>query len=240
MQHPTLALIGFGAFGRLTARLLAPHCRILICDPSETACEAARQAGLTPVALPEVAAADILLLCVPVPQLGQTLTALAPHLRPGQLIADVASVKSAPAALMQNLLPDHVDLLATHPMFGPQSAAGGTRGLQLVLCPLRGTTWRRPAAFLRKTLGLRILLSTPDQHDREAAFTQGLTHLLARAMRDLGPAPKLRTKSFDLLDQAFAMVRDDAPEVFDAVTRDNPHVAPLQARLAALLSPARR
>lgn len=239
MHSPTLALIGFGAFGRLTADLLKPHCRILVCDPSESARAAALHAGLSVIALPGVAEADIVLLCVPVPQLGQTLSALAPHLRPGQLIADVASVKSAPAALMQNLLPDHVDLLATHPMFGPQSAAAGTRGLQLVLCPLRGTSWRRRAAFLRKTLGLRVLLSTPDQHDREAAFTQGLTHLLARAMRDLGPAPKLRTKSFDLLDQAFAMVRDDAPEVFDAVTRDNPHVAPLQARLAELLSPAR-
>lgn len=239
MHSPTLALIGFGAFGRLTADLLKPHCRILVCDPSESARAAALQAGLSVIALPGVAQADIVLLCVPVPQLGQTLSALAPHLRPGQLIADVASVKSAPAALMQNLLPDHVDLLATHPMFGPQSAATGTRGLQLVLCPLRGTSWRRRAAFLRKALGLRVLLSTPDQHDREAAFTQGLTHLLARAMRDLGPAPKLRTKSFDLLDQAFAMVRDDAPEVFDAVTRDNPHVAPLQARLAELLSPAR-
>ncbi|RRH78437.1 prephenate dehydrogenase [Falsigemmobacter faecalis] len=238
MQHPTLALIGFGAFGRLTADLLKAHCRILICDPSEPARTAARHAGLRVISLPEVAEADIVLLCLPLPQFGQTLSALAPHLRPGQLVADVASVKSAPAALMQNLLPDHVELLATHPMFGPQSAAAGTRGLQLVLCPLRGGSWRRRAAFLRKTLGLRLLITTPDQHDRDAARTQGLTHLLARALRDLGPAPKLRTRSFELLDQAFAMVRDDAPEVFEAVTRDNPHVAPLQARLADLLAAA--
>ena len=236
MHNPTLALIGFGAFGRLAAGLLRPFCDLRICDPSPEAQQAARAAGLTVTDLPGAAEADILLLCLPVPHLGQTLSALAPHLRPGQLVADVASVKSGPAALMQSLLPGYVDLLATHPMFGPQSAASGTRGLQLVLCPLRGRSWRRPAALLRRALGLKLILTTPAQHDRDAAYTQGLTHLLARAMRDLGPAPRLRTKSFDLLEQAFAMVRDDAPEVFEAVTRDNPHVAPLRARLAELLS----
>lgn len=232
----TLALIGFGAFASLAARHLGPHCQLLACDPDPGA-QAAAQAAKIPLIPPqEIHRADIVLLCVPVPQLGQTLSALAPHLRPGQLVADVASVKSAPAALMQALLPPGVDILGTHPMFGPQSAATDTMGLQIVLCPQRGTAWRRIAAFLRHQLQLQVIITTPDQHDRDAAFTQGLTHLLARALRDLGPPPRLRTKSFQLMEQAFAMVRDDAPEVYEAVTRGNPHVAPLQARLAASLT----
>ena len=98
-------------------------------------------------------------LAVPVPMLGECLAGIAPHLRPGQVVVDVCSVKAGPAALMRRLLPEGVEILATHPMFGPQSMPQSLSGGRIVICPLRGGRWRRIAAFLRRVLGVWSLVS---------------------------------------------------------------------------------
>lgn len=226
---PSILILGFGAFGRLCARALAPHLRVAVSDPDPAACAQARALGLATVPPERAGGFDLLLLAVPVPALEACLRRIAPHLRLGQMVLDVCSVKEGPAALMQALLPPEVGLIGTHPMFGPQSMGADLRGARIVLCPLRGE-WRPIAAFLRR-LGLRVILSTPEDHDRHAALTQGLTHLLARAMAGFRPHPAIRTRSFDLMMQALAMVGDDAPELFEAVTRGNAHVAPLRDEL---------
>ena len=236
--HPPLSvlILGFGAFGRLAARALAPYLAVAICDPGAAAQAEAAALGLPVVSPARAGGFDIVLLAVPVPMLGECLAGIAPHLRPGQVVVDVCSVKEGPAALMRRLLPEGVEILATHPMFGPQSMPGSLAGGRIVICPLRGRRWRRIAAFLRGVLGLRVILTTPEDHDRHAALTQGLTHLLARALEDFQPHPRIRTRSFDLLCEALDMVRSDAPEVYEAVTGGNPHVAALRERLMRSLA----
>lgn len=228
-SRPSIMILGFGAFGALCARLLAPHLRLAISDPDPCAQARVRAQGLRLVAPDTASDFDFVLLAVPVPALEPSLRRIAPHLRAGQMVLDVCSVKQGPAALMLDLLPDSVSILATHPMFGPQSCPEDAKGARIVLCPLRGD-WRPVARFLRH-LGLHTIRSTPEAHDRHAALTQGLTHLLARAMAGFRPHPAIRTRSFDLMMQALAMVGQDAPEVFEAVTRGNPHIAPLRAQL---------
>ena len=231
----SVLILGFGAFGQLAARALAPYLRLAVCDPGAAAQEAAAALGLRVVTPAQAGGFDIVLLAVPVPLLGDCLAAVRPHLRAGQVVVDVCSVKEGPAALMCQALPPQVEILATHPMFGPQSMPGSLAGGRIVICPLRGCRWRRIAAFLRRVLGLNVILTTPEEHDRHAALTQGLTHLLARAMQDFQPHPQIRTRSFDLLCEALDMVRGDAAEVYEAVTAANPHVAALRERLARSL-----
>ncbi|MFT4014575.1 MAG: prephenate dehydrogenase [Paracoccus sp. (in: a-proteobacteria)] len=232
---PSILILGYGAFGRLAARMLAPHARVTICDPDPAAQARAQQAGLALARLEQAGGFGLVILAMPVPALEPVLTRIAPHLRPGQVVSDVCSVKEGPALLMQRILPADVQILATHPLFGPQSLGQPGAPARIVLCPLRGTAWRRIAAFLRARLGLNVILSTPQEHDRHAALTQGLTHLLARAMAGFQPHPRIRTHSFDLMMQALAMVSGDAPEVFAAVTEGNPHVAVLRDRLTQSL-----
>lgn len=236
-RPPAVLICGFGAFGRLVAQALAPHVPLAVCDPDPGARAAAQAAGLPLAAMETAAEFDVIVLAVPVPALEPCLAALAPHLRPGQLVVDVCSVKEGPAALMRRLLPAGVEILATHPMFGPRSLAAGLAGGRIVLCPLRGRRWRRVAAFLRRGLGLEVVRATPEEHDRHAALTQGLTHVLARALAGFAPHPRIRTRSFDLMAEALAMVGADAPEVFEAVTAGNPHVAALREALAAAIRP---
>ena len=124
MRPQTLSIIGFGAFGQLIARHLRPHLALSVCDPC------VRPNDLPQVDPAQAARADIVVLAVPLPQLEAVLRAIAPHLRPGSTVIDVSSVKVEPARLMLDLLPDHVGIVASHPLFGPASAAGGIDGWQ--------------------------------------------------------------------------------------------------------------
>ncbi len=182
---PTIGLIGLGAFGRLTAAHLGPQFPLLGFDPAVT--DAPKGVTLRPLA--EVAACDVVILATPVPALSAVIAAINPYLRPGAVVLDVGSVKVIPAQKMLAELPPYVDIIGTHPMFGPQSARGGVKGLKIVICPIRGRSARLLAAYLRQTFGLDAIIATPEAHDREAAMVQGLTHLIAKVLVEMEPLP---------------------------------------------------
>lgn len=232
----TIGLFGFGAFGQLLARHLGPRFDLVIHDPCQPP-DPAWQFG----ALAEAAACDLVILAVPVARIEDVLRRIAPHLRPGALVADVGSVKLAPVQLMAEILPAHVEVLGTHPLFGPQSAAQGLAGHKITLCPVRCPSAPRVAAFLRRALGLRVFLATAEEHDREAAVVQGLTHLIAKVLVRMEPLPKrLTTASFEHLMRGVEMVRHDAPGVFEAIERDNPFAAAVRERFVAEVDAVRR
>lgn len=225
----TVGLIGFGAFGRLMARHLAPHAAVHAHDPAWPV-GAAETALVRCVRLSEAAACDVVVLAVPVNRLAAVAAEAAPHLRPGALVLDVGSVKVLPAADLLRELPPWVDIVATHPLFGPQSAGDGLAGHRIVLCPVRGRCVKVVGRVLRRTFGLDVIVTTAEDHDRELATVQGLTHMVGRIVGGVGPLPtRLTTRSFERLMEAVAMVIDDAPAVFDAILRDNPHAPAMRA-----------
>lgn len=233
---PTITIFGFGAFGQLVAKLLAPHAYVSVFDRSEGARQAASELGFSIIENMSDILGDIVVLAVPVQVLDQCLLEIAPHLQEGQLVIDVCSIKEEPARLMHLHLPSYVEILSSHPMFGPQSAKEGIAGSQIVFCPIRGTRWRRIAAFLRQRLGFDIIVTTPEEHDRQAARSQGLTHLIARAFATLGEEPKICTRSFELMSEAMALVTNDAPDVYEAIVLGNRHLGPLRESLVQALS----
>ena len=226
LPDPLLGLIGWGAFGQLITRHLGQTFRIRVYDPAFGPGTRTGSADVVHVDLSLVAQCPIVLLATPLAVLDDTVRAIAPYLRPGTVVLDVCSVKSIPAAIMLAGLPEHTEIVATHPLFGPQSARGGIEGLKIAVCPVRGRAARRVAGFLRKELGLQVIMTTPDLHDREAAVVQGLTHLIAKVMVEMEPLPTcMTTPSFDLLMQGVNMVRDDPSAVFEAIELSNPHAA---------------
>ncbi|SFM43187.1 prephenate dehydrogenase [Methylobacterium pseudosasicola] len=232
--RPTIGIIGFGAFGRLITQYLAPHAALRVYDPRSAEPDA-QTYGAVRTDLAAAARCPVVILAVPVSRLAEVVAAIAPHLRPGTLVVDVGSVKMEPVAIMRAGLPADVEILGTHPLFGPQSAADGIAGLKIAVCPVSGRRGRRAAAFLRKVLKLKVIVTTPEAHDREAAAVQGLTHLIARVLVAMEPLPThMTTRSFSLLMQAVDMVRHDAPEVFEAIERSNPFAAEIRQRFFEL------
>jgi prephenate dehydrogenase len=235
--RPLVGLIGFGAFGRLVATHLQPYADIRAHDPAHPIGPCAEIDGVVLTSFAEAAGCEIVILATPVSGLAALVQAIGPHLWPGALVLDVGSVKVEPAAIMRAGLPAHVDIIATHPLFGPQSARSGLAGLKIAICPIRGRRGPRIAAFLRKMLRLEVIMTTPDAHDREAAIVQGLTHLIAKVLVQMEPLPRrMTTRSFDLLMQGIGMVRHDAPEVFHAIERANPYAGEVRRRFFDLAS----
>lgn len=239
-QNRSLGIVGFGAFGQLAALHLGQHFETTAYDPSLNVAVAAKQLGVRLSSLRSVLQADVILIAAPVSSFEEVISEIAVSCEPGALIVDVGSVKVFPSEIMRRLLPKHVDIVATHPLFGPQSGMTGIEGLKIAVCPIQGKQHARLAAFLRKVLGLTVIMTTPEDHDREAAVVQGLTHLIAKVLLRMGPLPtRMTTKSFDLLSEAISMVQHDAPEVFEAIERANPYAETVRHQffdLAASLS----
>lgn len=221
----SLGLIGFGQFGQLAAGVLKSHYDVLVTDTAPGAAAAARDIGVGFGSLAEAAAREVVVVAVPVAAMRGVFAAMAPHLKPGALVIDVGSVKMLPAQWMTEILPAHVDIVATHPLFGPQSARTGLEGLRLVVCPIRGERHEKVAAFGR-ALGLTVTITTPEEHDREMAYVQALTHLIGRSLVNLDiPDEQLKTPSYQHLLELCGLIGADTFELFTAIQTQNPFAA---------------
>ena len=60
--------------------------------------------------------ADLIFLTEPLDQLGETLEAIAPHVRAGSLITDTAGTKTAVMVLAERFVPDGVSFIGGHPI----------------------------------------------------------------------------------------------------------------------------
>jgi prephenate dehydrogenase len=169
---------------------------------------------------------DIVILAVPVQRLEELLVQIAPGLRQGALVLDVCSVKVKPCEIMTRRLPSSVSIVGTHPLFGPQSGKDGIAGLNMAVCAVRGKGAALVRRFCRHTLGLRVFACSAAEHDRQMAYTQGLTHLIAKMVGSMNlPEFDLTTKTYQLMQQMVGMIANDSDELFRAIERENPFMA---------------
>ncbi|HOV15726.1 MAG TPA: prephenate dehydrogenase/arogenate dehydrogenase family protein, partial [Spirochaetota bacterium] len=102
--------------------------------------------------------------------------------------------------LMLKYLPMTTEIIGTHPLFGPQSAKGDLKDLNIVLTNVRSTKFENVKNFLESKYKLNILIEDRDNHDKTMAMVQGLTHYIAKALKEIGiyDTP-LKTISYDNL-----------------------------------------
>lgn len=218
-----LGIIGFGQFGQFMARHLAPHFDVLVCDSADHSSEAAR-IGVRWAAFDEVASSEIVVFAVPLNALESVVKAVAPRLKPGTLCLDVCSVKIEPVRIMLENLPEMVEIIGTHPLFGPQSGHEGIEAMRVAVCPVRGSRSETVSKFLSDVLKLRVFEKSPQDHDREMAHVQALTHFVARALDELHvEESELATVSYEELMRAARLVSEDSWELFRTIQQGNPY-----------------
>ena len=131
-----VGIIGFGRLGRLLTRHFAKDFRIAVCDV-DLDTRLARKLGARSVSFTEACACDVVIPCVPIGAFEGVARRMSGLLGPGTLVIDVCSVMEHPVRVMKRLLPKSVELLATHPNFGPDSAAESLRGHKVVFSKVR-------------------------------------------------------------------------------------------------------
>ena len=219
-----VGVYGLGRFGFFWSSVLSN--RFDVCGYNRTPLNSAPR-GVKLVSEDEVLSCDALFLCVAISSLERVLAGIAPRLRPQTVVMDTCSVKVYPARLMEQLLPGRIGIIATHPMFGPDSASGGrgVEGLPMVVAPVRAEDetarfWKSEFA----AMGLRVAEMTPDDHDREAAYTQGITHFIGRVLEDLSLSPSLiATKGYAKLLEIVQQTCNDPYQLFLDLQRYNPY-----------------
>jgi prephenate dehydrogenase len=223
----TVGILGLGRFGRMTYQYLeALSPRVWTRDASKLV-DLPGAAGFD-----EAAACEIVVLTVPISAMAETCARLAPLLRPGQLVVDTCSVKVDPIEVMNELLPPEVEILGSHPLFGPDSGKDGIVGLKIVLCPVRidSVAYEGIRKFLRG-LGLRVIEATPEEHDRQMARTQAIFHLLAQALGRLGwGEEEIATPAPEAFFRQVASLRADSFQLFLDMQRRNPFASEYRAR----------
>ena len=158
-------------------------------DPAESG--AARGAGYDLARTPAeaVAEADLVVLAMPLPQLGESLAAIAPTVRPGTIVTDVGTLKVPVLAGVRSTLPG-ARFVGGHPLAGTEQSGFLASDPML----FRDAPWALALeddtdleawlalAVLWCDLGAKPVPTTAEEQDAAIARVIGLPHVLAEAL----------------------------------------------------------
>lgn len=227
-----IVIVGYGRFGELLASLYKTSFNVTIVEENEAVAIKAKDAGHPVVPIENITAADYIFLAVPISRLENLLVRIAQLVNSNQVVVDICSVKVYPAMLMQKYLPN-AQLLATHPMFGPDSAKKGLAGSQVAFCPINVS--EDNLKILRKAwedLGTVVVDTTPEKHDQETAYSLAFTHTNARVIIGMDiPNIVLKTRSFRDITEIASLAVRDTDQLFHDMLYYNPYFPEMKKRL---------
>jgi prephenate dehydrogenase len=123
-----------------------------------------------------ISTSDIVIVTVPINITERVISETAPKMKSGSLLMDFTSLKVGPTEAMKKYAPEDVEILGTHPMFGPSIPS--LHGQIFILTPIeeRCDKWFPVMRSLFEDNGAHIEVITPAEHDRFVSVVQGLTH----------------------------------------------------------------
>ncbi|MBI1862606.1 prephenate dehydrogenase/arogenate dehydrogenase family protein [Candidatus Microgenomates bacterium] len=232
----SISIVGFGRFGETLLTLFGDDFKVGIFTRSEKNKERIpKQSNIRVLhTANEIYEAEAIFYCVPISQFESILTDHAMFIHDEHTLLDVLSVKLHPKTVFERVLKTKkTQAILTHPMFGPDSSKNGFSQLPLILDQFRAddktyTFWK---TYFESKL-LNVIEMTPDEHDRQAADSQGLTHFVGRLLQEYGykqtqidslGATKLR----EIMDQ----VCNDTWELYYDLERYNPYTKDMVKKL---------
>jgi prephenate dehydrogenase len=190
-QKTKICIIGLGRFGTLAASILKQHFDVTAIDTNKKEIlNKAKKLGIKLLKVEELKGIDVAILAVPICKTEGMIKKISPFLKKNSLLIDTCSVKTLPCRWMKKNARKDIEILGTHPMFGPVTSKFNfekqtwiLENLQIVICPLRINSQKLSLIkkFLKK-LNLKIIETTPENHDKQNAKTLALVHFLGRAL----------------------------------------------------------
>ena len=219
-----VGIIGFGSFGKLLAEILAPHVQVMVHSRRDISKDL--PANITTGTLEEVGGCQVVVIANNLADLEETCVELKPLVNENTIVLDVCSVKVQPTEIMSRILGGKCHLLATHPLFGPQSYAnnGGSKGLRMVWHEVSGGPFPDLEELFGSVLGLNIMKVDPDTHDKDMAWVHGLTFFVGRALLNLNPPETpLATHYYKELMDLVNQEKQHSYELFMTIQQGNPY-----------------
>jgi prephenate dehydrogenase len=190
--HSRVAVLGLGLIGgSLLHAIEQTGLQVVGYDVDPEATSAAGAAGftVTPTDVDAVRGADLVIMAMPLPQVGGALRSVAPHLAPGAVLSDVGTLKSPVLAMVREIVP-HARFVGGHPLAGTEESGWAAADPLLFrdapwALALEGDTdvdaWLC-LAELACDLGAKPVPTTAAEQDAAVARVIGLPHVLAEAL----------------------------------------------------------
>lgn len=230
-----IAIIGgSGEFGRVFARLFKEDGHEVVITGRDVP-KGARVAGELGVEFSDDNAdaarnADVVIISVYIDNTLDVIKEVAPHVRPGSLLMDFTSVKIEPCRAMEKHADKRVEIIGTHPMFGPRVAS--LEGQAFIVVPVRTKKWKKFLLEFLEKHKAKIFETTPDDHDRAMAVVQGLTHFayistastLAALDVDVRDSKNFASPIYILMLDLIARIVGQSPQLYSSIQMHNPHI----------------
>ncbi|KKH49395.1 prephenate dehydrogenase [Methanosarcina sp. 1.H.A.2.2] len=175
---------------------------------------------------------DIVIVSVPINATEETIAEVAPKMKAGSLLMDFTSTKVKPVEAMRRFAPANVEILGTHPMFGPTIPT--IRGQTVILVPVNGRSekWFPVIRQLFEESGAHVEITTADEHDRLVSVVQGLTHFayiaigttIDRLDFDIKKSRKFVSPVYSIMLDFVGRILGQNPYLYALIQMENPGV----------------
>ncbi len=224
-----VGIIGFGRFGRVLADLLKKQYEVLIHDTN-------LKNDDSNVELDKVLESFLVFIAVPISEFNKVVQEISKYNLYNTTIIDVCSVKVYPVKVMEEVLPEHVGIIASHPHFGPDSYSP-FRELKTTLFPVRDT-YNRFAEIKHffEDQSIRTVELSPEEHDKMAASSQGITHFIGRVLNEAGVvSTQINTLGFTELLGVIEQTCNDSWDLFRDLQKYNPYTNEMIDKLVQII-----
>lgn len=187
-----IGVVGFGIFGKLLSNEILKGLDVTVYSPHFFKAQAEPKINRAKTLQELVEKTDFIIPAVPISKFEVVMQEIIPHLKKNTIIMDVCSVKAYPVQVMKKLLPDSIQRIATHPMFGPSAfnLKGNMSGLPMVMynAGCKDEIYIGVKQYFTG-LGLQVSEMLPEEHDILAAKSQFFSQLVRASaqMQDLRP-----------------------------------------------------
>ena len=125
--------------------------------------------------------ADYVILCIPVKRTPETIRLIAKEMKRDSYLIDISSLKTKTAAALSKI-PDKVNPICIHPMFGPGTKR--LKGQNIISIPIRDA---RKEMAVTKSLFEEANFVQIDaaEHDKKIAMVLGMPHLVNLALANI-------------------------------------------------------
>ena len=212
-----VSIIGFGRFGAMLHSLLSKGFEVDVYDKNSI-----DNSDVNEVSLEDALQNETIFIAVPIRDFENLVKEISKKISSGKTVIDVCSVKVFPKKVMLDNLSNKTDIIATHPLFGPDSLKDS--GSVMTMESVRNTFGRYD--FWKnyfESQNISIEEISAEEHDMMAARSQGLTHFVGRVIDDFGTnQTRIDTEGYKALHKLVNQTCNDTWELFEDIQNFNP------------------